>query len=275
MQHIYKSPLHVRDPASPAYLRAALEARPNDGRLHAQLALALLAPIESVAPNTDDESLYGPDFTLYHPNAAEARKALEKALSSAPDILETKLAHTAVLMTEGKGEDAIQPARRAAELSGSSAHGHIENARAHLLAGCAQACSARVSLREEKAAEKKGGKKSALEAREEEGRKQQERQENSKKGGGANGPTTWDRGSLRAGSMWRVMEAGRILQQAAKADPKDAYARRLARDSKRLTQLDAHQVSSTEALMIFGECKYFYGQELDGALCDKKRYKYE
>ena len=70
-------------------------------------------------------------------------------------------------------------------------------------------------------------------------------------------------------------KAAIILQQAAKADPKDAYARRLARDSKRLTSLDAHQVSSTEDLMVYGECHYFYGQLLDGHACDKKRYKYE
>ena len=274
LQRLHATPLVVRDPSSPTYLRRAILSSPNDGRLHAQLALSLLAPVETVAPNADDDSLHGGDFTLYHPNVAEARRAMERALKSAPNLLETHLAHTAVLMAEGKGEDAIQPGRKAAELSPKSARGHIENARAHLLAACAQACQARESLRAERKADKAAGRlKSALEEREEKAREQQEMKERREAGRG--GPPMRDRGSLRAGSMWRVMEAGRILQQAAKADPKDAYARRLARDSKRLTSLDAHQVSSTEDLMVYGECHYFYGQLLDGHACDKKRYKYE
>ena len=273
LQRLVAEPLQVHDPASPAYLQKAIHANPSNGRLQAQLALSLLAPVEAVAPNADDESLHGGEFTLYHPNMVEARAALDKALKSAPTAIETHMAHTAVLMTEGRGEDAIQPARAAAELAPKWPRAHIDNARAHLLAACAQACEARESLRTEKRAEKKAGKKSALEEREEQAQKQQDMKE-AREGGGAK-PMAKDRGSLRAGSMWRVMEAGRILQTASLADPKDAEARRLARLSKRLTALDAHQVSTTEALVQFGECHWFFGQELDGHQCDKRRHKYE
>ena len=164
-------PLKIDDPSSPAHLRLEVSAKPTDGRLHAQLAIALLKPLEEVAPNTDESSLYGPDFTLHHPNVAEARKHTDLALKHAPTALETQIASTMTLMAEGKGEDAIQPGRRVVDLAPKSADSHILLARAHLLAGCAQGCECRESLRKEKKEERKQGRKSALEAREEEAKK--------------------------------------------------------------------------------------------------------
>ena len=278
LQKLYAEPLVVLDPASPLHLRRELAANPNNGRLQAQLALTLLAPVDSVAPNADEDSLMGGQFTLHHPNAPKAREALEKALKAAPQDLQTHMAHAAVLMAEGKGEDAIQPARRVAEGNPKSAAAHWVNARAHLLAGCAQACEARESLRAEKRAEKKAGRKSALEEREEQAKKQHEMKqmrEERKSGKDGPNPTFMDRGSLRAGSMWRVMEAGRIFQTAAQAEPEDEEARRLAKAALPLSKLDAFQVSTTEALIRYGECHHFFGQELDGHMCDKKRFKYE
>jgi hypothetical protein len=264
----------LRDPSSPARLRAALRKAPDDGRIHARLALALLRPTAAIAPNTDDESLYGSDFTLHHPDATEARTAVDAALKATPRALETHLAETAVLMAEGRGEDAIQPGRRAVEAAPKTAHAQVELARAHLLAACAQGCAARESLRVEKRAEQKAGRrKTALEAREEEGRRQQEAKQKREHSDGRGELS--DRGSLRAGAMWRIMEAGRILQQAAADEPANDEVRKLARDAKKLTKLDAHKVLSTEQVMAYAQCHYFFGQQLDGSPCDMKRFKYE
>ena len=68
---------------------------------------------------------------------------------------------------------------------------------------------------------------------------------------------------------------GRIFKQASEAEPKNGEARRLAKMSKWLVGLDAHVVSNTEELLKGGQCHYFYGQQLDGHPCDKRRYKYE
>ena len=184
------------------------------GRLHAQLAIALLKPLEEVAPNTDESSLYGPDFTLHHPNVAEARKHTDLAIKHAPTVLETQIASTMTLMAEGKGEDAIQPGRRVVDLAPKSADSHILLARAHLLAGCAQGCECRESLRKEKKEERKQGRKSALEAREEEAKKSSERQSATP---AARKAAVKDRSTLRAGAMWRIMEAGRIYCRRRRA----------------------------------------------------------
>ena len=265
-------PLKIDDPSSPAHLRLEVSAKPTDGRLHAQLAIALLKPLEEVAPNTDESSLYGPDFTLHHPNVAEARKHTDLAIKHAPTVLETQIASTMTLMAEGKGEDAIQPGRRVVDLAPKSADSHILLARAHLLAGCAQGCECRESLRKEKKEERKQGRKSALEAREEEAKKSSERQSATP---AARKAAVKDRSTLRAGAMWRIMEAGRILQTATSSEPENAYAKRLAKESKKLVTLDAHKVLTTEQVMSYAQCHYFFGQELEGQPCDKRRYKYE
>lgn len=269
---LHAEPVMFKDPTSIPALRESVKVRPNSGALHAQLALKLLQPDERVAPNADETSLYGPDFTLHHPSAVEARKAMEVALKASPTLSEVQLAHQAVLMAEGRAEEAIQPGRKALDLAKDSAHAYAELARSHLLAACAQGCAARMSLRDEKKKEQKAGRKSALEAREEEQSAQRKRQEMSK-GGGGRPPI--DRGQLRAGAMWRIMEAGRLLKQGAEAQPEDETAARLHKDSKKLITLDAFKVLNTEQVMQFGECEHFYGQELDGSMCDKKRYKYE
>ena len=66
-----------------------------------------------------------------------------------------------------------------------------------------------------------------------------------------------------------------LFKQAADAEPDNEEAQRLMRASRRLVNLDAHKVLNTEEVIQFGECHLFFGQELDGSLCDKKRYKYE
>lgn len=95
------------------------------------------------------------------------------------------------------------------------------------------------------------------------------------KDGKSPGHKTSDRGTLRAGAMWRIMEAGRLFKQGHDAQPDNAEALRLMKASRHLVSLDAHKVLNTEEVMLYGECSRFFGQELDGALCDKKRYKYE
>lgn len=255
-------------------LRRAQSERPHDGNVSAQLALALLEPVSEVAPNTADDSLYGPSLTLYHPNVAEARRLVEQALKLSPGATETHLAHQAVMMAEANGEDALQAGRKAVELSPSSAEAYAALARSHLLAACAQGCAARNSLREEKREEKKRGRRSALEAREAEQAKHEELKQARERGTGKN-HLSQDRGGLRAGAMWRIMEAGRLFKQGLEAEPTSASAAALERQSRRLVALDAHKVLSTQQVFEYGECHYFYGQELDGQLCDKKRYKYE
>ena len=131
-----------------------------------------------------------------------------------------------------------------------------------------------MSYREEKMKEKKEGRKSALDKREEEAEAHQVRKQQRESGKGG-GPTSWDRGSLRAGAMWRLMEAGKIFKQGADAEPENEEAQRLAKAAKHLTHLDAFKVLNTEQVMHYGECHRFFGQELDGSLCDKKRYKFE
>ena len=37
--------------------------------------------------------------------------------------------------------------------------------------------------------------------------------------------------------------------------------------------LDAHKVLTTEQVMSYAQCHYFFGQELEGQPCDKRRYK--
>ena len=203
VQHLAAVPITVRDPNSTGYLRLRIKESPSNGVLQAQLAIALLAPVEEVVPNGDEGSLYGDQFTLYHPNVAEARRALDIAMQRAPQALETDRAHTMVLMAEGHGEDAIQPGRRVVEKAPKSAASHILLARAHLLAGCAQACQCRELLRKEKRSEKRSGRKSALEKREEEAEESQRRQEASKDPSKAK-PMMKDRGSLRAGSSGSI-----------------------------------------------------------------------
>jgi len=254
-------------------LRHALAERPGDGNVSAALALALLEPGE-VAPNTDEDSLYGGSLTLYHPNLAEARRLMEQALKLAPGAPETHLAHQAVLMSEGNGEDALQAGRKAVELRPDSAEAYAELARSHLLAACAQGCAARNSLRAEKQEEKKRGRKTALEQREAEQAKHQERQEARGKEG-VKSHLSHDRSSLRAGAMWRVMEAGRLFKQGMEAEPSSLRAKQLERQSRHLVSLNAHKVLSTQQVFEYGQCQFFVGQELDGQLCDKKRYKYE
>jgi tetratricopeptide (TPR) repeat protein len=268
-------PISVRNPFSPAALQESLAKRPSSGPLHAQLALALLQPVDEVAPNAGADSLYDPDFTLHHPNVAESRKAMEVALKLSPSLSEAHLAHQAVLMAEGRAEEAIQPGRRALDLNPTSAHAYTAWARSHLLAACAQGCAARESLREEKKKEKAAGRaKTQLEAREEEQRTQMERREMAKDRK-PTGKPPMDRGQLRAGAMWRIMEAGRLWKQGAAAEPESEEAQQLHRMSKRLITLDAFKVLNTEQVIQFGQCEHFFGQELDGHTCDKKRYKYE
>jgi hypothetical protein len=269
-------PLEIRDPSSPAALRADIARRPSDGVSNARLALALLKPTATVAPNADEASLYGADFTLHHPNVGESRVALEAALKYAPNLAETAQAHQAVLMAEGRAEEAIQPGRRALDLTPTSAHAYAALARAHLLAACAQGCAARMQFRAEKKAEKRAGRKSALEAREESARKRQE-----KKTRGGLGLAT-ERSQLRAGAMWRIMEAGRLLKQGAEAESGNEEAKRLSKQSRHLISLDAHQVLTTEQVLRHGECAVFFGQELqlgedenERVLCDKARYAFE
>ena len=228
-----------------------------------------------MAPNAGADSLYDPDFTLRHPNVAESRKAMEVALKLSPSLSEAHLAHQAVLMAEGRAEEAIQPGRRALDLNPTSAHAYTAWARSHLLAACAQGCAARESLREEKKKEKAAGRaKTQLEAREEEQRTQMERREMAKDRK-PTGKPPMDRGQLRAGAMWRIMEAGRLWKQGAAAEPESEEAQQLHRMSKRLITLDAFKVLNTEQVIQFGQCEHFFGQELDGHTCDKKRYKYE
>ena len=76
--------------------------------------------------------------------------------SLSPTSAEPQFAHTAVLMAEGRVEEAIQPARRAVELSGENARGYRELARAHLAAGCAMACPPQRKPEEKKAGKKRG-----------------------------------------------------------------------------------------------------------------------
>mmetsp|Transcript_7294 Transcript_7294/g.19116 ORF Transcript_7294/g.19116 Transcript_7294/m.19116 type:complete len:308 (+) Transcript_7294:33-956(+) len=259
-------------------LRHALSERPSDGNLSAALALALLEPVDEVAPNTDEGSLYGGSLTLYHPNLEEARRLAERALHLSPDSPEAHLAHQAVQMSEANGEDALQAGRKAVELRPQSADAYVQLARAYLLAGCAQGCAARNSLRDEKKEEKKRGRKSALVAREEEAQKHAELNANRKSGGGSGSGRSHlehERSALRAGAMWRIMEAGRTFKQAHEADPTHEYAKELERNSRHLITLNANKVLSTQQVIEYGQCHFFFGQELDGQLCDRKRYKYE
>lgn len=289
-----------------AQLREAAEVRPGDGAVRAQLALALLEPVDEVAPNTDEESLYGPGLTLIHPNLAESRRLMEEALNLAPDLPETHLAHQAVLTSEGNGEDAIQPGRKAIELTPQSGLAYASLARSHLMAACAQGCQARNDYRRERKAERLSGRKSPLEAREAEAAKRQERAKAKERGE----QPPMDRGSLKAGAMWRLMEAGRLLADGAKAEPSNKDLKKLAKRSRGLTKLDGHKVLSTEEIIKHGECHRFFGQaraparwqmpglstslrqprhslattttalfchaqELNGEMCDKRRYAYE
>jgi len=269
-----RTPLQLLDPSSVAAMRMAAAQRPGDGALQANLALSLLRPSSVAAPNTNEDSLYGPDFTLGHPDMSESRRAMERALRYAPNLAASQAAHQAVLMAEGHAEEAIQPGRRAVELAPTSAAAYIDLARSHLLAACAQGCSARMSLRREKQEDKKRGKaKSALEQREAQAEVSDARQKASERGKSAGMPT--DRGSLRAGAMWRLMEAGRLLKTATEVEPTDTEAKRLHKQSRGLITLDAFKVLNTEQVLHHGECSHFFGQELDGNLCDKKRHKYE
>ena len=261
-------------PGSPALLRQELVERPSDGNLSAVLALALLESTDEIAPNTDADSLYGGKLTLYHPDLAEAKQLVERALKLSPGVPEAHLAHQAVLMAEGNGEDALQAGRKACELRPDSADMYIDLARAHLLAGCAQGCAARNDLRAEKAEEKKRGRRSALEKREADGRKDEERKAAREKGEVKN-HLSQGREALRAGAMWRIMEAGRLLKQASEYEPTNLRAKKLERKSRHLITLDAHKVLSTQQVIDNGQCHFFFGQELDGHLCDKRRYKYE
>ena len=264
-----------------AGLRRQHSEKPNDSHVSAQLALALLEPVDGIAPNTDESSLYGGGLTIHHPNAAEARQLMERALKDAPRLATVQLAHQAVLMAEGRGEEAIQPGRQAVELApeADKAAANIAWARSHLLAACSQGCAARESLRKEKREEKKVGRKSALEQREKSAEEDQARRKSQEEGGdGAPPKMTVDRGQLRAGAMWRIMEAGRLLGEASEKDP--ASAKRYAKIGKKLAKLNAHKVLNTEEVITHGECHHFFGQELwtsptQSALCDMKRYKYE
>ena len=265
-------------PDEVAILREALATRPTDGELNAKLALKLLAPVDHMAPNIpDDSSIYSEGFTLGHPRADDARKAMEVALRVSPGLSSSHLAHQAVLMAEGRAEEAIQPGRKALDINPHSAHAYTELARSHLLAACAQGCQARESLRREKKEEKKSGRKSALEQREREAAENQRRQEAAQQGSSR---PPLDRGGLRAGAMWRIMEAGRLLQQAAAADPGSAGTARRGKAGRKLAQLQGSKVLSTEEVMAHAQCQHFFGQELapdpdSRYLCDKKRYKYE
>ena len=194
---------------------------------------------------------------------------MEKALKLSPLLSTSHLAHQAVLMAEGRAEEAIQPGRRALDLDPTSAHAYTAWARSHLLAACAQGCAARESLRTEKRKEKSLGRRSQLEVREEEQRRAQEQRQSGKR------PSTLDRSTLRAGAMWRIMEAGRLWKQGAAAEPNSEEAQLFHRMSKHLLALDKFGMLDTEQVITFGECKHFFGQKVDGHLCDKKRYKYE
>ena len=123
-------------------------------------------------------------------------------------------------------EEAIQPGRRALDLDPTSAHAYTAWARSHLLAACAQGCAARESLRTEKRKEKSLGRRSQLEVREEEQRRAQEQRQSGKR------PSTLDRSTLRAGAMWRIMEAGRLWKQGAAAEPNSEEAQLFHRRSK-------------------------------------------
>ena len=126
---LQQHPIVIRDPSSPAALREAIARRPSDGASNAKLSLALLRPTVAVAPNADATSLYGGEFTLGHPAVAESRMAMEAALKYSPKLVETQLAHQAVLMVEGRAEEAIQPGRRALDLAPTSADAHAALAR--------------------------------------------------------------------------------------------------------------------------------------------------
>ena len=260
----------VTAPTVISRIQRAVDDDPFNADLQSQLAMAMIEPNETYPATANAESLHGGAFVLDHPAISESRLIMEKALKLMPGSAEPHFAHQAVLMAEGRVEEAIQPGRKAIELSSDSSRGYRELARSHLAAGCAQACAARLMLREEKKLKKNkaSAQTQALAASGQLGGRGQ--------GDGRDGGRgTVDRGSLRAGSMWRVMEAGRLLQTATKVNPTDDELAAMARKSKPLTNLNAHQVSSASQLIHYGECEWFYGKTLDGGLCDRKRHGYE
>jgi len=242
-------------------LRQKLRLKPSNSSLHSKLALQLAyggAAAQEDSASAADQSLHHP-FILNHERLDEMRAISAAALEMAPESTAALRAQMAVLMAEGRAEESLQPGMKAIRIDPNCVDANKELARAHLGAGCAQACQARTIFREEK---KKPKYDNTPKPKEEE------------RGGGGGRPPR-DIGSLRAGSMWRIMEAGRLYKQAAAIDPSDKELKELSQRTLSLRTANAHSVMNIAALLSAGQCDVFYGKELDGELCDKPRYKFD
>ena len=144
----------------------------------------------------------------------------------------------ALLLAEGQTEDALQPGSKALELD-PSARTYMALARAHLAATCALACQARAEEQKTKA------------------------------GLGPEPARGKDAGTLQAGAMWRVMEAGRNYEAAANAEPENEAAQEASLKSKPLRNLDAFRVSRTAELFELAECSVYEGKRLNGKRCPR------
>ena len=70
--------------------------------------------------------------------------------------------------------------------------------------------------------------------------------------------------------MWRIMEAGRHYEAAAKLEPENPEAAELSKAGERLRNLDAFKVSSVKQLFELGECHHWEGVRLDGKTCPRE-----
>ena len=121
---------------------------------------------------------------------------LTASLRQSPHSLSgTHRAQMALVLAEGRLEDALGPGSKALELD-KSVRTYTAFAAAHVMAACAMACRARSE--EQKLAA----------------------------GMSASTDPSKDAGSSRAGAMWRIMEAGRHLAAGAALEASTASSRR-------------------------------------------------
>lgn len=211
-----------------AELRHAIDRDPDDGGAQARLALALL--------DHDRTALLGYDRTAPPPadTLDEARRSFERAIMLQPQAADSHRAHRALLQATGRAEEALSAGSKVLELD-ISARSYMELAGAMLVATCSHACRARIERRQEAQ--------------------------------GHEPRTSHSASYLEAAGMWRVMEAGRLYEQAARHDPSHSEARRLSRATAKLRKLDAYRVSTADELFELASCKPYLGRRLDGKTC--------
>jgi len=216
-----------------AKIHAKIKSSPDDSGLHALNAFLLLESGFGARPPSDEQ-------------LAEGKKAHEKALKllgSAAQTADLVRSEFALGLAQGEAEASLAHGQQLVELDGSVASRAMW-AKAYLAATCSKACAAR---HQEQLA--KHAPDGAVFTRGKE-------------------PGTMA-SAHRAAGMWRVMEAGKVLQAAAGAHPTHIWALAASRASARLRSLNTAKISSSAELFELAGCAAYEGVKLDGARCPK------